>query len=455
MKPLAKHSPFYLDLGEGLDIIGDIHGCLDEFLNLLDHLGYSQDNDGFYRHPDGRKVLSLGDIMSRGPYSLELMQLFEAHIQEDLFYMIDSNHGWKIARWLDGRPVTLAHGDEMVEAAFLDYEKEHGKQSTKDLKQRMKNMLLDAPSHYVIHHNDKPLAVVTHAGIKDHYIGKDSPKIRDFCRYGPVVGIQPNGKPKRGDWTHQHDNELLIIWGHDPRPGVATIRNTLNIDQGAVFGGELTAVRLPEREIVQVPSTDYAQAVINPLEEWAEKRLKPPYLPALMNGYTVTLTDGEQINVSKEAVQNALTHFSQHSIPLEQLVYLPSSEQKLAVLLFASESMAEKWTGFPDTCVVWDINGRKGTLKKEVLTQIRASIDFEGNALDWVLGEVYLPESNGNVTNEGFNVVATEQKIERIPTTETQREMLANEAIARFRQGQDVGRIHECILAAYTLRVKN
>lgn len=449
MKALPAHHPFYLDIGKGLDIVGDIHGCLDEFQHLLDRLGYIQNADGFYRHPGGRKVVSLGDIMSRGPHSLELMQLFDAHIQKGLFYMIDSNHGWKIARWLDGRPVTLAHGDEMVETAFFDYERRHGKQATRELKQKMKRMLLDAPSHYVIHQHDKPVAVVTHAGIKDHYIGQDSPKIRDYCRYGPVVGIQPNGKPKRGDWTLLHENELLIIWGHDPRPGVAVIRQTVNIDQGAVFGGELTAFRLPERDIIQVPSKDYAEAAINPLDEWAQKRLKPPYLPALVDGYTVTVADGEEFHVSKEAVREALHHFSQQTIPLEQLIYLPTGENKAAVLFFTSERIAEKWTGFPDQTVVWNALGRKIEIKKEVLMKLRSNIDFEENGVDWILIEFSRPESNGNVTIEEFVYVGNELKVDVNQRLITPREKLSNEALARFLRGEDVGRIHECILAAY------
>ena len=82
----------------GLDIIGDIHGCFDEWRELLDKLGYRQNEDGLYVHPEGRKFLSLGDIMSRGPKSFATLQFFYEHVEAGLAYMIDSNHGWKIAR---------------------------------------------------------------------------------------------------------------------------------------------------------------------------------------------------------------------------------------------------------------------------------------------------------------------------------------------------------------------
>ena len=48
-----EHGPF--------DIIGDIHGCFDELLNLLTKLGY-QKTDGTLIHPDGRKAAFLGDF---------------------------------------------------------------------------------------------------------------------------------------------------------------------------------------------------------------------------------------------------------------------------------------------------------------------------------------------------------------------------------------------------------
>lgn len=62
-----------IDVGAGIDIIGDIHGCFTELLQLLEKLGYEENEQGLYTHPLGRKFLSLGDIMSRGPRSLETL----------------------------------------------------------------------------------------------------------------------------------------------------------------------------------------------------------------------------------------------------------------------------------------------------------------------------------------------------------------------------------------------
>lgn len=64
-----------IEVGKGIDFIGDIHACYDEFIELLDKLGY-QLNNGLYIHPDGRKIVSLGDVMSRGPQSIKCMEFF-------------------------------------------------------------------------------------------------------------------------------------------------------------------------------------------------------------------------------------------------------------------------------------------------------------------------------------------------------------------------------------------
>ena len=139
-----------IELGDGMDIIGDIHACFEEFITLLEKLGYQQNEKGLYIHPKGRKILSLGDVSSRGPESIKTMRFFLQHVEAGVAYMIDSNHGWKIARWLDGRKVQLKHGDEKVAEEFTTYEKQYGAKKTKDLKEKLKVLLMNAPSHYIV-----------------------------------------------------------------------------------------------------------------------------------------------------------------------------------------------------------------------------------------------------------------------------------------------------------------
>ncbi|MFC5540348.1 hypothetical protein ACFPOH_00875 [Ureibacillus suwonensis] len=125
----------FINIDKGVDIVGDIHACFDEWLEMLDRLGYQKNEQGLYVHPKGRKMVSPGDVMSRGPKSIETMVFFLKH--RHLMYMIDSNHGWKIARWLDGRKVQLKHGDEKVEEEFIEFEREKWKRKNRTVKKRI------------------------------------------------------------------------------------------------------------------------------------------------------------------------------------------------------------------------------------------------------------------------------------------------------------------------------
>lgn len=259
-----------LSADNGVDIVGDVHGCYDEFMELLKRLGYEQSQDGTFRHPQGRKLLSLGDITSRGPYSIKMLQFFIHHISTGLAEMVDSNHGWKVARWLDGRPVTLAHGDEKVEEEFRSYQQEFGPKKASLLQEQSRRLLFSSPSHMMIKRGDKLVAIAVHAGIKDDYIGLESPVVHTFCRYGDVAGTGPNGRPIRREWAKERkENQPLIVWGHDPRPEPERRNGTLNIDQGCVFGGMLTAYRYPEDELVSVPARkNYSGLTDTPLTRY-------------------------------------------------------------------------------------------------------------------------------------------------------------------------------------------
>lgn len=320
---IRKPNELTLEIENGFDIIGDIHGCYDEMLMLVKELGYEQQND-VYVHPAGRRLISVGDIMSRGPKSIETMQFWLKQIDAGLSYMTDSNHGWKIARWLGGQTLALNHGDELVEQEFAEYTKVHGIEAAEELKGRLASMLLKAPSHYILTKDTITKAVVTHAGIKDHYIGKQSKGISDFCRYGDIQQTDRSSKPVRGDWFTQHKTSELIIWGHDVKVQPFKANRTINIDQGAVFGGKLTAFQYPEQTFVSVKASEnYAGTLDNPIIEAKNKRFSPPNVTQFSNGFTVHTSKDEQITIPKENALAAMDTFSHYTLPLEQVIYIP------------------------------------------------------------------------------------------------------------------------------------
>lgn len=87
---------------QGVDIVGDVHACYDEFIELLQRLGYERCHDGTHRHPEGRKLLSLGDITSRGPQSIKMLQFSSGMWQRAWRRWWTATTGGKLpAGWMD------------------------------------------------------------------------------------------------------------------------------------------------------------------------------------------------------------------------------------------------------------------------------------------------------------------------------------------------------------------
>ncbi|SEU02783.1 protein phosphatase [Salinibacillus kushneri] len=98
-------------------------------------------------------------------------------------------------------------------------------------------------------------AVVAHAGIKEEMIGQHGKKVKTFVLYGDITGkTDAQGRPERRDWSKNYKGEKWIVYGHTPVLQPRFQQKTVNIDTGCVFGGKLTAFRLPEEETVSVPS---------------------------------------------------------------------------------------------------------------------------------------------------------------------------------------------------------
>ena len=105
-----EHGPF--------DIIGDVHGCYDELVILLERLGYrletSADADGQTGfsacHPEGRKAVFVGDLVDRGPGVAEVLKLVMGMVSGGAALCVAGNHESKLLRKLRGRDVQVSHG---------------------------------------------------------------------------------------------------------------------------------------------------------------------------------------------------------------------------------------------------------------------------------------------------------------------------------------------------------
>jgi protein phosphatase len=94
------------------DIIGDIHGCSDELNTLLARLGYMPDASGLLQHPQGRILVSVGDLADRGPDAVGVLQLFIALVAAGRALFVPGNHDDKLFSHLRGERVSFTHGFE-------------------------------------------------------------------------------------------------------------------------------------------------------------------------------------------------------------------------------------------------------------------------------------------------------------------------------------------------------
>ena len=125
----------------------------------------------------------------------------------------------------------------------------------------MQKFLDGLVSHYVF---DDGRLVVAHAGMKAEMQGRGSAKVRDFALFGETTGETDEfGLPVRYNWAAEYRGRASVVYGHTPVPEPEWLNRTINIDTGCVFGGKLTALRWPEKELVSVPRRDrlYADPV--------------------------------------------------------------------------------------------------------------------------------------------------------------------------------------------------
>jgi len=309
------------------DIIGDIHGCYQETIELLEKLGYQitkAENNGqnfglSVTHPKGRKAIFLGDLVDRGPASPAVLKLVMSMVHQETAFCVPGNHDLKLQKKLKGKDVSIKHG--------LAETLEQLEQETPAFIEQVSTFLYGLISHYIF---DKGKLVVAHAGIKKEMQGRGSAAVRAFCLYGETTGeIDEFGLPVRYNWASEYRGNAKVIYGHTPIPEPEWLNKTINIDTGCVFGGKLTALRYPEEELVSVPAHKVYCEPVRPLEKSAtELSHQQEYDDVLdiadVTGKRIVQTRlRNNITIHEENSIAALEVMSRFAVNPKWLIYLP------------------------------------------------------------------------------------------------------------------------------------
>lgn len=223
-------------------VVGDIHGCLAEFKEMLKLLEY--------RYGKNFVIFSVGDTIDRGENNIETLTHTMELAREGKFFEVKSNHLDKFVRWLKGSNVNVSYGMQKTVDEFLSLNKNYQER----LRQQIVEYYENLPLYYVINKN----TVVTHAGIRDEFIGRADKQVKSFVLYGQTTGrYTEKGFPERLDWTKDrklNKDSLKIVYGHVVYDEVYVNNLCYGIDTGAVIGNKLTAYNPETEEFFYVKS---------------------------------------------------------------------------------------------------------------------------------------------------------------------------------------------------------
>lgn len=320
----------YNDLREltgPFDIVGDIHGCRSELETLLTTLGYTLARDEQGRpvdaaHPEGRTAVFVGDLVDRGPDSPGVLRLVMGMVEAGHAICVPGNHENKLGRWMDGRKVNIAYGLQETIDQLAEEDEE--------FRTRVRAFMRGLVSHYLL---DGGKLVVCHAGLPEKYHGRNSGRVRSHALYGDTTGeTDEYGLPVRYPWAEEYRGKALVVYGHTPVPTASFVNNTICLDTGCVFGGTLTALRYPERELVTVEAEQEWYAPVRPLRTDAPgaREGRPLDLKDVAGRRIVETAQHGRVSIREENAAAALEVMSRFALDPRLLAYLPPTMAPVA-----------------------------------------------------------------------------------------------------------------------------
>lgn len=242
--PDSEHYSAHLLEGDSKDylIIGDIHGCYDELIALIQKEGFIVDKDLKVTHPTNKKVLLIGDLIDKGRDIAKVVEF--AHANIGTFIMVTGNHESFVYRVLNNLIPSTSVSD-LVKREF--FESIDLFLADEILKNKFFEVYLAMKDFYI--HRD---FIVTHAPCDVRFLGKMSPSSRKSMRDFKY--------PKTRDFEHfaqfiyefdesleflkiqASDSQPLHIFGHVVTTELSKFKNKVAIDTGCATGGELTGI---------------------------------------------------------------------------------------------------------------------------------------------------------------------------------------------------------------------
>jgi serine/threonine protein phosphatase 1 len=209
------------EMGLRTIVVGDIHGCYDELMELLDKVRFKPSD----------RVVSVGDLITKGPKSREVLELF---MTDDRFSTVIGNHDLALRRRWNGEDIDLKPSQKEAHKEL---------KGEKDLYTPFLNALpftIDLETHLVVH-----------AGLRPN-VELYSQTTGDLTR---LRTLGPDRESEEGTpWYHVYQGEKTVLFGHWPSAEPRRGPKALGLDTGCVYGYNLTAYIIETDELVSVPA---------------------------------------------------------------------------------------------------------------------------------------------------------------------------------------------------------
>lgn len=237
----------------GVDVVGDIHGCMPELLEVVARAGYHVSRDANERdfnisHPKGRMLFFVGDLTDRGPNSLDVLRFTKNLIESGVGGSVIGNHDYKLLKVLNGHDLQLRNGlqETIEELSHATTEEVDG----------LRAMLKGLPTQILIRRPRMPEILIVHASAHEHHqmMAQNSSFHRSIFGYPGPVG--DDGYPIRGDWAADYQGERHVIHGHVANLKPVCKNNVINLDTGCAFGGALTLQQVYEQNLIEVKARE-------------------------------------------------------------------------------------------------------------------------------------------------------------------------------------------------------
>jgi hypothetical protein len=200
-------------------VVGDIHGCYDELIELLDKAALGSSD----------RVVSVGDLIVKGEKNREVLDLF---IEDVRFKAVLGNHDRALRRYWRGEGVSLKESQEKTRAE-LECDEARYSSYIQQLP-----LMIDLGSHLIVHAGVRPGVALSGQTVED---------LTELRTLGPDR-TNREGVP----WYELYDDEKMVLFGHWPAPAPRRGPRAIGLDTGCVYGYDLTAYIIETGEFLSV-----------------------------------------------------------------------------------------------------------------------------------------------------------------------------------------------------------